>query len=168
MICSFALCYATNNKTIFCQTQSYKKLFSLNNQPFHFFFVYLNMHDNLDTEGLDYLQWSLFDSPDEKGSGYRFMEREPVYILDRIVKKTRRNFNILLGYTTPKYANKFGLSTKDSHRIGRAVRLKILNPKKRMDLVRLLVLEGVTRIAIAKDLVYYDTDDLKERGLFLW
>ena len=125
------------------------------------------MHDNLDTEGLDYLQWSLFDSPDEKGSGYRFMEREPVYILDRIVKKTRRNFNILLGYTTPKYANKFGLSTKDSHRIGRAVRLKILNPKKRMDLVRLLVLEGVTRIAIAKDLVYYDTDDLKERGLIV-
>ena len=44
------------------------------------------MQDDLDIEGLDYLQWSLFDSPDEKGSGYKFMEREPVYILDRIVK----------------------------------------------------------------------------------
>ena len=51
------------------------------------------MQDDLDIEGLDYLQWSLFDSPDEKGSGYKFMERQPVYILDRIVKRTRRNFN---------------------------------------------------------------------------
>lgn len=114
------------------------------------------------------MQWSLFDSPDEKGSGYKFMERQPVYILDRIVKRTRRNFNIILGYTTPSYATKYGLSSKDSHRVGRAVRIKILNPQKRMDLVRLLILEGVTRIAIAKDLVYYDTDDLKERGLYLW
>ena len=48
------------------------------------------MQDDLDIEGLDYLQWSLFDSPDEKGSGYKFMERQPVYILDRIVKRTRR------------------------------------------------------------------------------
>ena len=126
------------------------------------------MQDDLDIEGLDYLQWSLFDSPDEKGSGYKFMEREPVYILDRIVKKTRRNFNIILGYTTPSYANKYGLSSKDSHRVGRAVRLRILNPQKRMDLVRLLILEGVTRIAVAKDIVYYDTDDLKERGLYIW
>ena len=37
-----------------------------------------------------------------------------------------------------------------------------------MDLVRLLIIEGVTRIAVAKDMVYYDTDDLKERGLYLW
>jgi hypothetical protein len=60
------------------------------------------------------------------------------------------------------------LSSKDSHRIGRAVRLRILNPQKRMDLVRLLILEGVTRIAVTKDIVYYDTDDLKERGLYIW
>lgn len=45
------------------------------------------MDNNLDIEGLDYLQWSMFDSPDEIGSGYKFMERQPVYILDKIVKR---------------------------------------------------------------------------------
>ncbi len=126
------------------------------------------MDNNLDIEGLDYLQWSLFDSPDEIGSGYKFMERQPVYILDKIVKKTRRNFDILLGYTSPSYANKLSLATNNSHRIGKAIKLRVLNPKKRMDLIRLLILEGVSRIAVSNDVVYYDTDDLKERGLYLW
>ena len=126
------------------------------------------MDNNLDIEGLDYLQWSLFDSPDEIGSGYKFMERQPVYILDKIVKKTRRNFDILLGYTSPNYAKRLLLATNNSHRIGKAVKLRVLNPKKRIDLVRLLILEGVSRIAISNDVVYYDTDDLKERGLYLW
>jgi len=124
--------------------------------------------NNLDIEGLDYLQWSLFDSPDEIGSGYKFMERQPVYILDKIVKKTRRNFDILLGYTSPNYAKRLLLATNNSHRIGKAVKLRVLNPKKRIDLVRLLILEGVSRIAVSNDVVYYDTDDLKERGLYLW
>ncbi len=126
------------------------------------------MDNNLDIEGLDYLQWSLFDSPDEIGSGYKFMERQPVYILDKIVKKTRRNFDVLLGYTSLSYANKLSLATNNSHRIGRAIKLRVLNPKKRMDLIRLLILEGVSRIAVSNDVVYYDTDDLKERGLYLW
>lgn len=126
------------------------------------------MDNNLDIEGLDYLQWSMFDSPDEIGSGYKFMERQPVYILDKIVKKTRRNFDILLGYTSPSYSNKLSLASNNSHRIGRAIKLKVLNPKKRMDLIRLLILEGVSRIAVSNDIVYYDTDDLKERGLYLW
>ena len=126
------------------------------------------MDNNLDTEGLDYLQWSMFDSPDEIGSGYKFMERQPVYILDRIVKKTRRNFDILLGYASPDYAKKLLLTTNNSHRIGRAIKLRVLNPKKRMDLIRLLILEGVSRVAISRDEVYFDTDDLKERGLYLW
>jgi len=124
--------------------------------------------NNLDIEGLDYLQWSLFDSPDEIGSGYKFMERQPVYILDKIVKKTRRNFDVLLGYTSPSYANKLSLANNNSHRIGKAIKLRVLNPKKRMDLIRLLILEGVSRIAVSNDVVYYDTDDLKERGLYLW
>ncbi len=126
------------------------------------------MDNDLDIEGLDYLQWSLFDSPDEIGSGYKFMERQPVYILDKIVKKTRRNFDILLGYTSPNYAKRLLLATNNSHRIGKAVKLRVLNPKKRIDLVRLLILEGVSRIAVSNDVVYYDTDDLKERGLYLW
>jgi hypothetical protein len=31
----------------------------------------------------------MFDSPNEEGSGYRFMEREPVLILDEITNATK-------------------------------------------------------------------------------
>jgi len=42
---------------------------------------------NIDNcEGLTYLTWDMFDSPDLPNSGYKFMEREPVIILDNIVK----------------------------------------------------------------------------------
>ena len=51
-------------------------------------------------EGLTFLTWDMFDSPDLPNSGYKFMEREPVLLLDRIVKRTRITLNIILGYTS--------------------------------------------------------------------
>ena len=47
------------------------------------------MDNERDTEGLTHLRWSMFDSPDSEGSGYLFMEREPVYILDVVCKMYR-------------------------------------------------------------------------------
>ncbi len=124
--------------------------------------------DKYDCEGLTYLRWSMFDSPDHLGSGKKFMEREPVLILDRIVAKTDMSLNITLAYTTPSYADKKRLISTDSHRVGKAVRIRVLNPKKRMKLISLLILEGVRRIAVDRNQVYFDTDDLKEDALYLW
>ena len=39
---------------------------------------------DMDEEGLTILKWSMFDSPDKLGSGKKFMESEPVWILDEV------------------------------------------------------------------------------------
>lgn len=119
-------------------------------------------------EGLMFLTWDMFDSPDQPGSGYRFMEREPVLILDQIVRKTQRHLDITLGYVSKPYADKNRFPTKDSHRIGKAVRIRVLNPKKRFQVVQHLILFDVKRIAIDRETVYFDTDNLKPPQLALW
>lgn len=128
----------------------------------------MSKEDQFDTEGLSVLRWSMFDSPDVRGSGYRFMEREPVVALDRAAKRYDFIPNIVLGYTSKTYADKMGLLSNDSHRIGQAIRIRCVGPKKRMKLVRSLIEQGVTRIAISRDIVYFDTDMLKSPSLYLW
>ena len=114
------------------------------------------------------LRWSMFDSPDVKGSGYMFMEREPVVALDRAAQYHRYIPNVLLGYTSKTVADKMGLVSSDSHRIGRAIRIRCVGPKKRLKLIRSLMEQGVQRFAIDRDQVYFDTDDLKPPSIYLW
>ena len=125
----------------------------------------MTLEEKQNCEGLTYLTWDKFDSPDSPGSGYRFMEREPVLLLDRVVHKTKMVLDIELAYTSKTYADRIGLTSFDSHRIGMAVRIRILSPKKRMRLVKALIEEGVTRILLSYETVYYDTDNV--RGEFL-
>ena len=119
-------------------------------------------------EGLTYLTWDMFDSPDSKGSGFRFMEREPVLILDAIVRKTQAVMNVELGYVSKVLADKMGLVSTDSHRVGKAVRLRCVGHKKRMTIIKSLIEFGVERIAVNRETVYFDTDDLKDRAFYLW
>lgn len=119
-------------------------------------------------EGLTYLTWDMFDSPDSKGSGFRFMEREPVLILDAIVRKTQAVMNVELGYVSKPVADKMGLVSKDSHRVGKAVRLRCVGHKKRMVIIKALIEFGIERIAVDRETVYFDTDDLKDRAFYLW
>ena len=121
-----------------------------------------------DTEGLNYLRWSQFDSPDKVDSGYHYMERQPVLVLDDIIREYRFNLDIQLGYVSEAYAKKIGLPMLDSHRIGRAIKIRILNPQKRLKLVSALLYRGITRIAVSIDTVYFDTDDLKIDALLVW
>ena len=121
-------------------------------------------------EGLEYLTWDQFDSPDKPGTGYKFMEREPVLILDKLVHRTKMILDIELAYVTPNTARFLSLPSNDSHRIGKAVRLRVLNPKKRMKVIRHLIIFGVKRINVDEETVYFDTDDQKPDwfGLGIW
>jgi|TARA_R110000796_G_scaffold31803_2_gene83946 hypothetical protein len=119
-------------------------------------------------EGLTFLTWDMFDSPDLPNSGYKFMEREPVLLLDRIVKRTRITLNIILGYTSKPYSDKLKLVRSNSHRVGKAVKIRCVGTKKRITLVQELVKEGVNRIGVSDKYVYFDTDDLKERAFYIW
>lgn len=128
----------------------------------------MTKEEELDREGLSVLRWSMFDSPDSEGSGYRFMEREPVVALDRAARYYRFIPNIVLGYTSQIVANKMSLASNDSHRVGKAVRIRCVGPKKRIALIRSLMEQGVQRFAVSNDIVYFDTDDLKPPSFYLW
>tara|TARA_B110000908_G_C9953077_1_gene313426 strand:+ start:179 stop:601 length:423 start_codon:yes stop_codon:yes gene_type:complete len=113
-------------------------------------------------EGLTHLWWELFDSrrKGEEGSAFRFMEREPVLILDDIIKEHQRyRPSIELGYTSKPYADLLGLPTISSYRVGKGVRLKVLNAQKRMFLVENLIIRGIKRIAVSDKYVEFDTDN---------
>lgn len=128
----------------------------------------LSKEEQMDREGLRVLRWSMFDSPDTPGSAYRFMEREPVVALDRAAHRYEYIPNIILGYTSKTVADKMGLVSIDSHRIGKAVRIRCVGYKKRLVLIRTLMEQGVQRFGIAKDFVYFDTDEMKPPAIYLW
>jgi hypothetical protein len=107
----------------------------------------------------------LEDLPD---SGYKYMEREPVYILDEIIRKTRATMRVTLGYVTKPYGDKIRLVNTNSHRIGKAIRLRCVGHKKRMVIVKNLIEHGIERIAVNRETVYFDTDDLKEKAFYIW
>lgn len=128
----------------------------------------MTKEEELDREGLRVLRWSMFDSPDTPGSGYRFMEREPVVALDRAAHRYEYRVDIVLGYTSAAVANKMRLATTDSHRVGHAVRIRCVGAKKRLKLIRTLMEQGVTRFAVDREIVYFDTDPLKAPEFHIW
>ena len=120
-------------------------------------------------EGLTYLYWELFDSPDTPGSAFRYMEREPVLILDDIIRVNRDlRPKVEVAYASKLYADVLGLPSSSPHRVGCAVRLRVTNPRVRMIWVKQLILRGVTRIGVGREHVYFDTDNyLKDDALYV-
>lgn len=128
----------------------------------------MTKQEELDCEGLRVLRWSMFDSPDKKGSGYMFMEREPVVALDRAAHYHKYIPNVILGYTSKPVADKLGLVSDNAHRVGKAVRIRCVGSKKRLKLIRSLMEQGVQRFAVDRETVYFDTEDLKPPSFYLW
>lgn len=116
--------------------------------------------DKYNTTGLSHLYWELFDSSDSNGSGFRYMEREPILILDDILKEHYFYVpKILLGYTTKAVADSLGLPSISPYRVGKGVMLRVTNATARMFLVENLIIRGVKRIAVSDDTVEFDTDN---------
>jgi len=112
------------------------------------------------TVGLQNLYWELFDSPDANGSGFRYMEREPVLILDDIITEHYHyRPKILLGYTSKAVADSLGLPSISPYRVGKGIMLRVTNATARMFLVENLIIRGVKRIAVSDDNVEFDTDN---------
>jgi len=128
----------------------------------------MTKEEEMDREGLRVLRWSMFDSPDCPGSGYTFMEREPVVALDRAAHRYEYIPNIILGYTSKTYADSISLVSTDSHRVGKAIRLRVVGSRKRLNWIRALMEEGVQRFAIDREILYFDTDQLKKPAIYLW
>jgi hypothetical protein len=123
-----------------------------------------------DKEGLRKLLWSQFMCKCGRCSiktGKNFMERLPVFILDEIAQEERMRFDIRLAYTCKHHSDKIALTSKNPHRVGLAVKIRIINSMKRLKLVRGLIMRGVTRIRLCDEFVYFDTDDLKPMSLHI-
>ena len=124
--------------------------------------------EEMDTEGLSVLKWSMFDSPDKLGSGKMFMESEPVFILDKVFKTERLKGFIELGYTSKAYADRLKLPSGDPHRLGKGVRFRCINKSQRFRLVRGLIQYGIERIKISDESIYFDTDNyIRDKELTL-
>ncbi len=115
--------------------------------------------EEMDKEGLKVLKWSMFDSPDKLGSGKMFMESEPVFILDECLRKEKLNAFIELGYTSKAYADRLRLNSDNAHRLGKAVKLKCINPHYRFRIVKQLILHRIERIYLYDEAIYFDTDN---------
>lgn len=129
----------------------------------------INLRDKMNTEGLNRLYWELFDSPDAEGSAFKFMEREPVLVLDDFMTEfPMYKIKVELAYTSKNYADLIGLPSSSPHRVGKAVKLRVTNPKMRMFVVRGLILRGITRVGVGMKHVYFDTDNyLKKDALYI-
>ena len=112
----------------------------------------------MDEQGLRILKWSMFDSPDKLGSGKKFMESDPVGILDRVFYKERLKGYIHLGYTSKPYADRIGLGLNSEHRVGKAIKFRCINPSHRFRLVRGLIQYGIERIRLTDEYIYFDTE----------
>ena len=120
--------------------------------------------EEMDSEGLSVYKWSMFDSPCTLGSGKRFMESEPIFILDAICKTERIFGFILKGYVSKPLADKTKLPTNSGHRVGKSIKFKCCDKGIRLKFVRGLVQYGVTRIHIADDFIYFDTDSYLKKS----
>ena len=122
-----------------------------------------------DIDGLTYLTWNAFDSIDSEGSGFKYMEREIVLVLDDIIREyPHYRPAIELGYVSSSVGDLLGLPTSSPYRVGKGIRLRVLSPSKRMFIVRNLIIRGITRIAVNMSYVEFDTDNyLKEDSLYV-
>ena len=112
----------------------------------------------MDTEGLAILKWSMFDSPDKLGTGKGFMESEPVFILDEILRKERINAFILKGYVSKMYGDRTAEPSNSSHRVGKAIKIRCINSVKRFKIIKGLIQYGIERIHVSNEFIYFDTD----------
>lgn len=122
-----------------------------------------------DSLGLNKLLWSQFMCKCGKcgvETGSTMMESIPIVVLDQIALEERMRFDVRLAYVCEKHGDDLGLPFSSSYRLGVAVKIRVLNPMKRMLLIRGLIVRGVTRIAISKDYIEFDTDDLKKMALY--
>ena len=150
--------------TMFGSFIYYTYIYSVRNRKRHNFNDFVPVYTDtytkeMDEEGLKILKWSMLDSPDSLGSGKRFMESEPVFILDTVFYKERLKGYIHLGYTSKGYADRIGLRVNSEHRVGKAIKFKCINPSHRFRIVRGLIQYGVERIRLYDQSIYFDTEN---------
>jgi uncharacterized protein YcbK (DUF882 family) len=109
-----------------------------------------------------YFSFDEFDCPTTIGSGYKYMDREFIEMLDEARDIAGLKFKILSGYRTPIYNTiLFMASTTSTHLIGRAAHIECVNAKKRLRIIEALSMVGFRRFGLHCQYIHVDNDDLK-------
>ena len=109
----------------------------------------------------------VMDSPETLGSGKMFMESEPVFILDEVLKKERINAFVMIGYVSKTYGDKLAVPTNSGHRVGKAVKVRCINKIKRFKIIKGLIQYGIERIQVSNEFIYFDTDNYLKEPTFI-
>lgn len=110
---------------------------------------------------------SEFDSPDEKGSGLKYMKESIVTFADQLRYRVRRPLKVNSGHRTNRHNKKVGGSKNSSHKKGYAIDTRCMTSSERFELIHEGMNLGVKRIGIYPTFIHFDTDPDKPQGV-LW
>lgn len=116
-----------------------------------------------------YFKFSDFDSPDEPGSGEKYMDREFLYKLATAREHAQIYFVINNGHRTSQYnqlliRKGYKASPNSSHLKGLAADISAVSGRQKMVIVRSLILAGFTRIGIGDTFIHVDLDREKTQN----
>tara|TARA_R100000963_G_scaffold27518_1_gene18809 strand:+ start:39 stop:401 length:363 start_codon:yes stop_codon:yes gene_type:complete len=110
---------------------------------------------------MEYFKFSEFDSPDEIGSGEKYMNEEFLEMIDEARYFAQIPFKINSGYRTEEHNEKVGGTESSSHLLGLAADIHCNNSKNRALIVGSLFEAGFMRIGIAETFIHVDNDESK-------
>lgn len=110
-----------------------------------------------------YFKFHEFDSPDQRGSGEKFMDRNFLLKLSRARQIANVAFKITSGYRTQDYNRAllqrgYKASLDSSHCKGIAVDIAVTSSRDRFIIVNALIAVGFTRIGIGNTFIHVDMD----------
>ena len=121
---------------------------------------------------LKYFKLDEFDSPDQKGSGAKYMSSDFMYKLDLARHYAQIPFTINSGVRTPEHNAKVGGKPNSSHLSTTeggacAADIKYLGSRARFVIVNSLLRAGLSRIGIHEVFIHVDDDPSKDKDV-IW
>ena len=114
-----------------------------------------------------FFNYEEFDCEGVPGSGYRYMDREFLSMLDEARRLSGLKFKILSGYRNKITNEKLGGVSTNSHRIGRACHIFCQDKTKRYKIVSCLLEAGFVRIGLSSKYIHCDNDAQKPPCIWL-
>lgn len=118
-------------------------------------------------DGFYYFRYSEFDSPDEKGSGEKYMSKDFINKLDIARELAGVPFRINSGYRSKAHNTRIGSRETSSHRTGLAADIHCPDNLSRHKMIVAFLQAGFTRIGIGRTFIHVDLDTLKVQNV-IW
>lgn len=114
-----------------------------------------------------YFKYSEFDSPDEPGSGEKYMCETLIQMLDEVRKEYGKPMRINSGYRSKSQNLMVGGKKDSSHLRGYAADISVKNSVDRFHLIWLFMKYNFRRVGVAKTFIHVDVDPDKPQEV-MW